>query len=68
MATSERHYATGRRKESSARVYLSPGSGRIVVNTLPADEYFKRYDRDGDGKFGANEIAAMDRRKKKEEL
>ena len=33
-----------------------------------ADEYFKRYDRDGDGKFGANEIAAMDRRKKKEEL
>ena len=42
MATSERYYATGRRKESSARVYLSPGSGRILVNTLPADEYFKR--------------------------
>ena len=42
MVTSERYYATGRRKESSARVYLTPGTGRILVNKAPADEYFKR--------------------------
>jgi small subunit ribosomal protein S9 len=42
MVTSERYYATGRRKESSARVYLTAGTGRILVNKTPADEYFKR--------------------------
>ncbi|MDR5709622.1 MAG: 30S ribosomal protein S9 [Armatimonadota bacterium] len=32
--------ATGRRKEASARVFLRPGSGRILVNGTPYDEYF----------------------------
>lgn len=35
-------YATGRRKSSTARVYLSAGSGKITVNKLPLDEYFGR--------------------------
>lgn len=33
-------YGTGRRKESVARVRLLPGSGKIVVNKRPLDEYF----------------------------
>ena len=32
--------ATGRRKTASAQVRLSPGSGKIVVNGRPYDEYF----------------------------
>ncbi len=32
--------AAGRRKEASARVFLRPGSGRILVNGKPYDEYF----------------------------
>ncbi|MHC0448551.1 MAG: 30S ribosomal protein S9 [Candidatus Lariskella arthropodorum] len=39
---SERLYATGRRKESSARVWLKRGSGSIVVNSKPLEEYFVR--------------------------
>ena len=35
-------YGTGRRKTSVARVYLRPGSGKIVVNKRPIDEYFFR--------------------------
>ncbi len=35
-------YSTGRRKTSTARVYLKPGSGRILVNRRPLDEYFGR--------------------------
>ncbi len=38
----EYHYGTGRRKTSTARVYLTPGSGRILVNRRPLDEYFGR--------------------------
>lgn len=38
----ETHYATGRRKSSSARVYLSTGSGEIVVNGRPLDIFFGR--------------------------
>ncbi|HAI86254.1 MAG TPA: 30S ribosomal protein S9 [Firmicutes bacterium] len=34
--------ATGRRKCSVARVRLVPGSGRILVNKKPANEYFGR--------------------------
>ena len=34
--------ATGRRKTSSARVFLRPGSGKVVVNQLSLDEYFGR--------------------------
>lgn len=34
--------ATGRRKTSTARVYLSEGSGNITVNEKPAIDYFKK--------------------------
>lgn len=36
------YYGTGRRKSSSARVFLRPGSGQIVINKRPLDEYFGR--------------------------
>ncbi len=37
------HYATGKRKTAVARVWLVPGgSGELVVNGKPADEYFER--------------------------
>jgi small subunit ribosomal protein S9 len=36
------HYGTGRRKTSTARVYLEPGQGRITVNERPLDEFFGR--------------------------
>lgn len=38
----EKQYATGRRKSSSARVFLSTGSGQINVNGRSLDEYFGR--------------------------
>jgi len=38
----EQYYSTGRRKSSTARVYLRPGSGNIEVNDRPLDEYFGR--------------------------
>ena len=36
------YYGTGRRKTSTARVYLTSGSGNIIVNTRPLDGYFGR--------------------------
>ena len=43
MATGEQfYYGTGRRKSSTARVFLSRGSGDIVVNRRPLDQYFGR--------------------------
>lgn len=41
MAT-EQYYATGRRKEAVARVWLRPGSGNIVINRRNIDNYFPR--------------------------
>tara|TARA_X000000368_G_scaffold362371_1_gene307023 strand:- start:1208 stop:1600 length:393 start_codon:yes stop_codon:yes gene_type:complete len=38
----EIHYATGRRKTSSARVYLKKGKGSISINNRKLDEYFGR--------------------------
>ena len=38
----ETNYGTGRRKTSTARVFLRPGSGSIVVNGRTLDEYFGR--------------------------
>lgn len=35
-------YGTGRRKTSTARVFLKPGEGRITVNRRPLDEFFGR--------------------------
>ncbi len=37
-----RAYATGKRKDAIARVWLSPGAGRIIVNTKDFTEYFAR--------------------------
>jgi len=35
-------YATGRRKSSTARVWIMPGEGKITVNKRDSKEYFKR--------------------------
>jgi len=35
-------YGTGRRKSSSARVFLKKGTGNIIVNKKPLEEYFTR--------------------------
>jgi len=39
---SETYYATGRRKSSTARVFVKKGSGEITVNKRPLDQYFGR--------------------------
>ncbi|WP_213609347.1 30S ribosomal protein S9 [Pseudoalteromonas sp.] len=36
------YYGTGRRKSSSARVFLRPGTGNIVINKRSLEEYFGR--------------------------
>ncbi len=36
------YYGTGRRKSSVARVFMQKGSGQIIVNGKPVDEYFAR--------------------------
>jgi small subunit ribosomal protein S9 len=36
------YYGTGRRKTSTARVYLRPGQGDITVNSRPLDVFFGR--------------------------
>ena len=36
------YYGTGRRKSSVARVFLQKGSGQIIVNGRPVDEFFSR--------------------------
>jgi len=36
------YYGTGRRKSSVARVFLKQGTGRIIVNDKPVDEFFGR--------------------------
>lgn len=35
-----RYYGTGRRKKSVARVYLTPGTGKITINKRELDDYF----------------------------
>jgi small subunit ribosomal protein S9 len=37
-----RAYATGKRKDAVARVWVKPGSGRITVNDRPVEVYFAR--------------------------
>jgi small subunit ribosomal protein S9 len=37
-----RTYATGKRKTAIARIWLKPGTGTIVVNGKPVDDYFER--------------------------
>jgi len=41
MATTQ-YYGTGRRKSSTARVFLRPGTGNITVNKRSLDEFFGR--------------------------
>ena len=38
----QQNYGTGRRKSSTARVFLRSGSGKIVVNGKPLDNFFSR--------------------------
>ena len=38
----DQFYGTGRRKSSTARVYLSPGAGNVTINMRPIDNYFGR--------------------------
>jgi small subunit ribosomal protein S9 len=40
MQTETRYYATGKRKTSIARTWLKPGTGAIIVNNLPVEDYF----------------------------
>ncbi len=35
-----RYYGTGRRKSSIARVYLLPGTGKVIINKRDIDNYF----------------------------
>jgi small subunit ribosomal protein S9 len=42
MATDSRTYATGKRKTAVARIWLKAGTGTIVVNGMPCDDYFER--------------------------
>lgn len=41
-ATVSRFYATGRRKNSIARVWLMPGNGKVTINDRTMDQYFGR--------------------------
>jgi len=40
--STETWYGTGRRKTSTARVYIRPGSGEITINARPLDRFFGR--------------------------
>ncbi len=42
MSTAVKSYATGRRKTSIARVWVSSGKGEVVVNGKKVDDYFDR--------------------------
>ncbi len=41
METGNVFYATGRRKDSVAKVWLTPGSGKIIVNKRDLNDYFE---------------------------
>lgn len=42
MTATSQNYGTGRRKTSTARVFLRPGKGDIVINKRSLEEYFGR--------------------------
>jgi|SRR5210317_362287 small subunit ribosomal protein S9 len=42
MSAANQYYGTGRRKTSTARVFLQSGEGNITVNKRPLDVYFGR--------------------------
>ena len=41
MEQENMYYATGRRKSSVARTWIKPGTGEVVINGKPVEEYFK---------------------------
>ena len=41
MAEVNQNYGTGRRKSATARVFIKPGTGEIVVNKRKFEDYFK---------------------------
>jgi len=40
LATTQEYYGTGKRKSSTARVFLTPGAGSITVNKRDLNQYF----------------------------
>ena len=42
MQSANTHYGTGRRKTSTARVFIRPGEGNITINDRPIDQFFGR--------------------------
>ncbi|MBF0371528.1 MAG: 30S ribosomal protein S9 [Magnetococcales bacterium] len=42
MSLADAQYATGKRKEAVARVWIFPGTGKITVNKKSAEDYFGR--------------------------
>src|SRR6267142_5105688 len=40
METANEHYATGKRKNAIARVFLRPGAGKITINSRTFEDYF----------------------------
>lgn len=42
MANNTQYYGTGRRKSSTARVFIEPGAGDIVINNKSIEDYFGR--------------------------
>ena len=55
----EQTYATGKRKSAVARVWITPGSGNIVVNQLTSDNYFGNifFEQKVDKPFAVTETA-----------
>jgi small subunit ribosomal protein S9 len=43
MSETQKFYGTGRRKASVARVYMTLGTGQILINGRTVDDYFPRY-------------------------
>ena len=42
MATTQKNYATGRRKTAIARVWITAGDGKIMINDRSDEDYFSR--------------------------
>lgn len=42
MSATQQYYGTGRRKTSTARVFIAAGTGKITINDRSLDEYFGR--------------------------
>ncbi|BAH83022.1 30S ribosomal protein S9 [Candidatus Ishikawella capsulata] len=42
MIEDQKYYGTGRRKSSSARIFIRRGNGKICINSQPLEQYFSR--------------------------